>query len=281
VHTNTKRPWHNEGKRVGRLKPRHNAEVNGWWMCDEGRYGWSSIKGLDEARLGRVMRLKASPLAPDSRAARREITWEDMTQELTDALREGISKKGAKGLALACSGMLSNEDWDALKKFFVDTLGVTRLYFSPEPDQIGEQDDLLRRKEKVPNLAYAEKIGLKSGDWKELSQALEKGETWGIYCVEHELTKILGADGDQKLLKLEFLAFQGPHKLATAELAHYRLPATAYVEEEGHFTNFEGKVQKYEAALAPLGLAEPDWRIFERLGAAWSARPARREAARA
>ncbi len=281
VHTNTKRPWHNEGKRMGRLKPRYNADVNGWWICDEGRYGWQSIRGIDEARLGRVMRLKASPLAPQASAARREVTWEEMAAELTDSLKEGIAKKGAKGLAVACSGMLSNEDWDGLKKFFVDTLGVTRLYFSPEPDQVGEQDDLLRRREKVPNLTYAEKIGLKSGDWKELSQSIERGEVWGIYCVEQELTKLLGPDGDQKLLKLEFLSFQGPNKLATAELCHYRLPSTAYVEEEGRFTNFEGKVQKYEQALAPLGLAEPDWRIFERLGAAWSAQPARREAARA
>ena len=49
--------------------------------------------------------------------------------------------------------------------------------------------------------------------------------------------------------------------------SRWRLPATAYVEEEGHFTNFEGRVQKYEQALAPLGHAKPDHAIFAGLKA--------------
>src|SRR5436853_154123 len=40
VHTNRHRPHHNQGRRVARLKPRFNAEVNQWWLCDEGRYGF-------------------------------------------------------------------------------------------------------------------------------------------------------------------------------------------------------------------------------------------------
>lgn len=280
VHTNTKRPWHNEGRRVGRLKPRYNPDVNGYWICDEGRYGRASLKGVDEARLGRVMRLKAAPIAPDAKAPRREVLWEEMAQEVVDCLREGVAKNGAKGLAVACSGMLSNEDWDGLKRLFVDTLGVERLYFSPEPDQVGEQDDMLRRREKVPNLKHAEVLGLKSRDWAELGPAILNSDVWGLYVIEREVSKILG-DKASALERLQLLVFQGPNKLDTSELAHYRLPATCYVEEEGHFTNFEGKVQKYEQALAPLGLAEPDWRVFERLHQAWSAQGSRKEPVRA
>ena len=278
VHTSTKRPWHNQGRRMGRLKPRFNAEVNGHWMCDEGRYGQSSLKGIDQARLGKVMRLKPSPLAPEAHAAPRETTWEELVPEVVDALREGVAKHGAKGLAVAASGMLSNEDWDAFKKLFVDTIGVERLYFSPEPDQVGEADDLLRRREKVPNLKHAETLGLKYADWAQLGPAIEKGEVWGLYVIERDLLKILGSRAEAAFRQLKLAVFQGPNKLGGADLVHYRLPATAYVEEEGHFTNFEGRVQKYEQALAPLGLAEPDWRVFERLGAAWSAPARKREA---
>ena len=42
VHTNTKRAHHAQGRRVVRLKPRFNADVNQWWMCDEGRYGFAT-----------------------------------------------------------------------------------------------------------------------------------------------------------------------------------------------------------------------------------------------
>jgi len=55
VHTSTRRPWHNRGRRVARIKPRYNPEVNSHWICDEGRYGFF---GYDDDRLGKVMRLK-------------------------------------------------------------------------------------------------------------------------------------------------------------------------------------------------------------------------------
>ncbi|HEX2441295.1 MAG TPA: 2Fe-2S iron-sulfur cluster-binding protein, partial [Methylomirabilota bacterium] len=34
VHVNRRRPPHAEGRRVARLKPRYNADVNAWWLCD-------------------------------------------------------------------------------------------------------------------------------------------------------------------------------------------------------------------------------------------------------
>src|SRR5881396_2012567 len=40
LHTNRARIHHNQGRRVARLKPRFNADVNRWWICDAGRYGF-------------------------------------------------------------------------------------------------------------------------------------------------------------------------------------------------------------------------------------------------
>ncbi|UPT75251.1 MAG: molybdopterin-dependent oxidoreductase [Elusimicrobiota bacterium] len=70
------------------------------------------------------------------------------------------------------------------------------------------------------------------------------------------------------LAKAKASVFQGPNKFALGEATTYRLPATAYVEEEGHFTNFEGKVQGYKKALAEIGDARPDHEIFLLLGKA-------------
>ncbi len=99
VHTNTIRPWHNDGKRVARLKPRLNPDVNGYWMCDDGRYGFG---GLDADRLGRVLRL--SPQKQD-------VSWETAAEEIAARFKEG-------GVAIVASGMLSNEDWAAAKTLF-------------------------------------------------------------------------------------------------------------------------------------------------------------------
>ncbi len=249
VHTNTKRPWHNGGKRVGRLKPRYNPDVNGYWMCDEGRYGYESVAGLDLDRLGRVMRL--SP--------RQELSWDAALGELAGKLKA----RGAQ-TAVAASGMLSNEDWAALKKLS-SAAGISRFFFAAEPDQVGEQDELLRRREKVPNLKGAEAAGFKSEGFDALSRDLEAGKLRVLYVVERDLTRVWGDRAKALLSKAELVIFQGPRKTGMADLAHYRLPATAYVEEDGHFTNFEGKVQRYFQALKPLGAARPDWRIFDDL----------------
>ena len=274
VHTSTKRNWHNEGRRVARLKPRENREVNSIWICDEGRYGY---KGLDEGRIGRVMRLE-SP--------RSEISWEAAFDEAGSRLRRLASEKGGQGLAVVASGALSNEDWDSLAALFVKTLKAGTFLFGPEPDQVGAEDDFLRKKEKVPNLAggLARGFGksIKSASWEDLARKIESGEVWGLYIVDRDCAKIWGLERARELLKrLDLVIFQGPFKGQTGDLSHFRFPATAYVEEEGHFTNFEGKVQEYKAALPPLGAARPDWRIFDGLRerAGGGAASSRREAA--
>jgi len=240
VHTNTKRPWHNDGKRVARLKPRHNPDVNGYWMCDEGRYGFAS---LDANRLGRVLRLTPQ---------KQDVTWETAASEIA-------AKLGSGGVAFVASGMLSNEDWAAAKKLF----SGAKFYFTAEPDQVGGEDKILRKKEKVPNLKGAENLGLTSGSFDELAKDLEAGKVRALYIVERDLAKIWGAERAKLLMsKSALVVFQGPNKLAISEHAHYRLPATAYVEEDGRFTNFEGKVQEYKKALEPIGEAKPDWEIF-------------------
>ncbi|MBI4376652.1 MAG: (2Fe-2S)-binding protein [Elusimicrobia bacterium] len=257
VHANTKRPWHNDGRRVARIKPRYNPQVNGYWLCDEGRFGF---KHLDENRLGRVMRLK-SP--------RKEFGWDAALGEIAGEIRRLSGDRGGKGLAVIASGALSNKDWTAFKGLFVDTLKVKHFLFGPEPDQIGEQDELLRRREKVPNLQGGEALGfggsIKSESWESLAREIESDRIWGLYIVDRDAAQVWGERGRKLWDRLSLVVYQGIHKDKSSELAHYRLPATAYVEEEGHFTNFEGVVQGYRKALEPVGQARPDWMIFSAL----------------
>lgn len=243
VHTNTARPWHNDGKRVARLKPRVNMDVNGHWMCDDGRYGFGS---LDTDRLGKVLKLQPQ---------KTEMSWFDLASELAPLLKQ-------EGLAVVASGMLSNEDWAAYKTLF-DGLRVAGHYFTPEPDQVGAEDALLRRREKVPNLAGAP--GLKSGSFDDLAKSLEAGKIKTLYVIERDLSKVWGDRAASLLAKARTTILQGPNKYALGDSFTYRLPATAYVEEDGHFTNFEGKVGAYKRALSPIGDARPDWAIFDLL----------------
>jgi anaerobic selenocysteine-containing dehydrogenase len=70
----------------------------------------------------------------------------------------------------------------------------------------------------------------------------------------------------QALGELEFLVVQDCfHPTPTTELAHLVLPAAAWGEKEGTYTNSERRVSKVNAAVTPPGEALSDFEIFLRL----------------
>src|SRR5687767_11772233 len=65
--------------------------------------------------------------------------------------------------------------------------------------------------------------------------------------------------------QLDFLVVQDLFMHETAEKAHVFLPAAAFAEKEGTFTNSERRVQRVRTALAAPGDARPDWWITAEL----------------
>jgi formate dehydrogenase major subunit len=51
------------------------------------------------------------------------------------------------------------------------------------------------------------------------------------------------------------------------------LPAAAWVEREGTYTNFEGRVQRFRQAVEPLGQALPEWQMLGQVLTALGAAP--------
>lgn len=65
------------------------------------------------------------------------------------------------------------------------------------------------------------------------------------------------------LANLEFLVVQDIFLTETAEFADVILPASAYLEKEGSYTNTDRRVQLGRPALAPPGEARLDWQIVQ------------------
>jgi predicted molibdopterin-dependent oxidoreductase YjgC len=65
--------------------------------------------------------------------------------------------------------------------------------------------------------------------------------------------------------QLELLVVQDLFLHETAQRAHVFLPAAAFAEKEGTFTNSERRVQRVRKAIEPPGLARPDWWITSEL----------------
>jgi NADH-quinone oxidoreductase subunit G len=246
VHVNRRRPHHAGGRRVARLKPRFNAEVNRWWMCDEGRYGFGFVDDPD--RLTAPARREGDEPVP--------VTWEEALEALTAALR-----RPAEGVAVIASPRMPNEDLFALRRL-AEALGVRQVGFRVPPAAPGDEDDLLIRADKNPNTRGAELIGL-DGDVAAILAAARAGRIRTLWVFDHDLLAS-GWPAEEVAPALEAvdtLVFTGTNANRTSARAHLVLPAAAWVERDGTFTNFAGRVQRFRPAVEPLGEARPAWRI--------------------
>ncbi len=80
-----------------------------------------------------------------------------------------------------------------------------------------------------------------------------------------ELVYLIGQDNLDFDKKDEFIIYQGSHGDRGAEIADIILPGAAYTEQNGFFTNLEGKLQKAYKASYPPGEAKEDWQIINEL----------------
>jgi NADH-quinone oxidoreductase subunit G len=80
-----------------------------------------------------------------------------------------------------------------------------------------------------------------------------------------EIVYLLGQDNLKFKKKNEFIIYQGSHGDKGAEISDIILPGAAYTEQNGYFTNLEGKLQKAYKASYPPEEAKEDWMIINEL----------------
>jgi formate dehydrogenase alpha subunit len=101
----------------------------------------------------------------------------------------------------------------------------------------------------------------------EMVEGCLHGQTRAMYVVgENPLLSEPDLHHAEKAFgQLEFLVVQDLFLHETAERADVFLPAAAFAEKDGTFTNSERRVQRVRAALPPPGEARPDWWITAEL----------------
>ena len=82
---------------------------------------------------------------------------------------------------------------------------------------------------------------------------------------EFEVLFLIGQDNLKFKKKNEFIIYMGSHGDIGAESADIILPGATYTEQDGYFTNLEGKIQKAYKASYPPGEAKEDWEIINNL----------------
>ena len=258
VHVNRRRPHHAEGRRVARLKPRFNADVN---------------------RVVALRRRAATASAPSTRPTgccvptRREgetttaATWDEAIGAVAGALRRGPADE----IGVIASPRMANEDLAALRRVLDVGAHPARRRSRCRRARPATRTRFLIRADKKPNALGAELIGLgreatarDSGRGaRAAAQAASGSSTTTCWRARGRKRRC-----SRRSRAVETIIFTGTNANRTSARAHWVLPAAAWVEREGTFTNFEGRVQRFRPAVEPLGQALAEWEMLGRVLAA-------------
>jgi NADH-quinone oxidoreductase subunit G len=256
MHYVLDRPHLNDGARVVRIKPRYNPDVNQWWLCDEGRYGFGWV---DQNRLTDVR-------GPSSDSA--DATWEQAVNSIAAALAALAADEQGARIGVIASAQLTNEELFLMRLIFHEALGG-RVSASV-PEKPGSSDDFLIKADKNPNTMGATLIGLAGPDAPNADQIVEQalaGDLDVLWVAGHDLVELFGEEKARKISEnVGLVVFAGPNENATVPLAHWVLPTAAYVEKDGTFVNCHGRVQRIGRAFPPHGDSREDWRLLLELG---------------
>jgi NADH-quinone oxidoreductase subunit G len=204
-------------------------EVNKWWMCDEGRYGFHHVHSPSRV-VGPTDLRSGSP---------KGVMW----GEAIPAVKEMMAS--AKSVAFFVCADATQEEASTLQKAF-----GSADFFSYSPTVAASAEDkpldhLLRRKDKSPNLKGLEALNFKpysAFDPKkyEIVFFVSAGKVRPPYGLAKLAKKAVGLG---VFLKEELLGYQ------------FILPGASTYEKAGTFVNFKGMKQSFKASVPPVGMS--------------------------
>jgi NADH-quinone oxidoreductase subunit G len=230
--------------RVYRYRARYNPDVNGHWLCDDGRM---TYKAVNEERILSVR----GPLPEDG----------DLLS-LDDAAGKAASLiASSRSVTALLSPDLSNEDLFAAMSFARDVAKAGAIAAgSLKPPAV--EDDILRKADPHPNTAGCKALGL----WSDLAAAVAPGG---------DLLLVFGDDllDDAPLCAAAVERFGSivvfaRHDGEGAKAGTWVFPIATHAEAGGTFTNFEGRVQRFRQALLHKGDVLPLWKTLRKLAEA-------------
>ena len=238
---------------IMRVRPRFNAEVNGHWICDRGRFEFEDT-GAPAKRL-------KQPIRKTEEGGYEPVSW--------DTAAEIFRASPVSRSAIVCSASLTNEElYLALK--MSEEFGFSRLACNAgEPGGGGGEKKFgLISPDPFPNSAGARDLGIACGaaEVGEIISGLLSGELDSLFVIQTDLTSFGDAAAIGRALEnLSFLAVLDTRLTATGRLAGLLLPGATPYEKDGTFTNDRGRVQRIRKAIDPPGEAKPEWEVLKLL----------------
>ena len=223
---------------VVRLRPRPNADVNAFFLCDHGRLNYRWLNRGDRLEVPSV-RGSSEPRAAD---------WDV-------ALAGAAAVLKGKRVHVLASPNLSNEALFFLARIARASGGKAafRVEQGPEAPLEGVED-LALRADRAANGRGAELLGLERSDTP--LSGLTAGDV--VIIADSELTP----DDIKHVSKAAAVVLVSTFMPSGLPRVDVTLPICNYVEEEGTFTNLRGRVQRFLQARAAPGMARPSWYVL-------------------
>jgi NADH-quinone oxidoreductase subunit G len=262
-----------KGAQLIRMTPRFNPDVNGYWMCDIGRFDYRWVEG--ENRLQRpLLRTEAGTLEPTD--------WRNALTKLTDRV---TAAGGPAALRFFVSAHASLEELAVIGRIG-GTLGVAedgvavgwRRREKPQPPNVKFRIPPVD----APNVLGAVDLGFPvratnagEADLAAFRSDVEQGRVKVLYVFDPGPE---GSIGDTSWIveartsgRLATLIVQGVLLTPLAAAADIVLPGASWVEKDASYVNQQGRLQAAARAIAPPGDAQEDWQILVNVGLALGA----------
>lgn len=226
---------------VYRVKPSYDPEVNGYWMCDEGREVYKFAN--------REHRLLTSKFRSEPGQKLETVQSADMGKKLS------LVAPADQRLVVVLTAQMTSEEYDVVLKAIKERAGQTEVIIWDQPGQTaGEFDGLLIRSDKNPNtkglMTEVEKSGVSARKLSEVQGKDLEGASLLVFAPENIKHY---ADLEDKFRKVFFhasaMVLASVVQLPFAEEfpgALLEVPMKSFVEKNGSFLNFEGRKRQVQ-----------------------------------
>lgn len=232
-------------KRVYRIRTRENQRINGFWICDKGRYEYSY---LDQERIDKIT----------VKNSQNPNTWLEVTTSIAKEIGRLYHMKRSAQIGLILNSWLSNEELYLIDKIFRAELGVEKVCFLDPPGS--DSDDFLLTAERTPNKRGAQETGfeLQPADWEKFFDEVDLLIVFAHPFMEKSDVAPLKAALDK--IKTKVLLSSHNHEINSA--FDMVLPMSLIAEKAGSLTNIIGSVQQFSPALPSPGDSRPAWQFL-------------------
>jgi len=236
---------------IYRVLPAGPKDINGVFMCDQGRLGYAAINSAKRVKI---------PSFAESKNARRymETTYEKAFAAVARNVKAAIGNKGAAAVAAVVSPYLSLEEAFLVLRWLSEAghSNVALLDYTEGFDDFKCSDDILISKDKSPNRnGILEIMNRLSGSFVPFDSIAK-----GVAAARIESLLFFGPSGGcspfferhrETFEKCRFTASLTTHFENIAEVSDVAIPFLMWAESSGRFVNARGTIQKYSPVIKP------------------------------